>query len=264
MQAPLKTSRSVSLWELEAILPGPRQPGRHGLVRWHRDVTQHEHVIAVGALLIDGDREAFFSWLLAIAENGRRVSARLANAGFEPPPASANLPVLAALAAGDLARAEALGAAARADWSRPDGEYEDEFLWAATVNALAASAQPDAAACEARLAALEATEPRPYLERIALVRALLAGDARTFARALLDARHAYEDAIDKRSEAFGVKDTDFPARAGLWLEGLALLRLAERAGLPIERVDLRFLPAMAQGSVRGGALPRAGLVSEAG
>ena len=263
MGVSLKTYRSTSLWELEELLAGPQRSGRSGLVKWSEDVTAHEHVLAVAALLVDGDRDVFFSWLLAIAENGRRIAARLATAGFAGPPASPNLPVLAALAAGDLKRAAALGANARTDWSRSDGEYEDEYLWAATVNALAASPNPDAAACEARLVALEATEPRPYLERIAVVRALLAGDAQTFANAVLDARHAYEDDIERQREQFGTKETDFPARQGLWLEGLALLRLGERAGLAFDRIDLRFLPAMAQGQPSG-SLPQGGLVDEAG
>jgi hypothetical protein len=250
MGASLDTFGATAVWELRGLLAGPERPGRAGLLRWHKGVAERQHVGAVAALLVDGDRDRFFQMLLAAAENGRRISSRFTAQGWAGPPASANLPLLAALAASDFERAGELARGAPGGWARDDGEYEDEFLWASALDALVRSPSPDPTACEARLGALEDAAPRLYLERIAIVRALLAGEGDAFEAALLDGRAAYEEELDERAGSFGLKSIDFPARQALWLEGLALIRIAERAGIDFDRPDLRFLPAIAQGPVQ--------------
>lgn len=138
--------------------------------------------------------------------------------------------------AGELVR---LGPAA---WRR-DGEYEDDFCYHA---ALARLAVPDASEALPPLDALvarlvEVAEPGP---RLALVRALVEGDADGF-------REAFESRLDERAR---FADELFPARRNqplfvasrhVFVEGLAMLTLAEQRGWAMAD-EYAYCPAVAR------------------
>ncbi|HYO52410.1 hypothetical protein [Archangium sp.] len=71
-----------------------------------------------------------------------------------------------------------------------------------------------------------------------LFRALLASDGSRFFAAFERVLQGHEIETEARAVGFGVSPDKFVAYRFIWFEGLALLRLAERAGL---RSDAPFL-----------------------
>jgi hypothetical protein len=237
--------RADAAHALGDVMDGFR-PGAAGaeLLRVHDAVSLHFHTIAVACLLVDGDSQKLFLNLTRCAENGLRFLKLLRHRALPLPSASKNTPLLCALAAGDLERAASIAALSRDDRDEAAREYEDEFLWARALQLLAAP-RPDAASIEPLLARLVELDPAAYGDRAATVRALLAGDAAAFEEAIAGAALVYAQATEERAKSFTTPVTTFAPHRFVWLEGLALLRLGERAGLRVER-ELRYCPRLAR------------------
>jgi hypothetical protein len=214
------------------------------LLRQHDTVAVALQTIAAACLLVDGDSQKFFLNLSRCAENGRRFQALLRSRGLDLPAASRNVPLLAALAAGDFALASAIAASARDTRDEAAREYEDEFLMARVFQFLAAP-RPDATDIEPLLVRLDELDPAAYGDRTAAIRALLAADAPGFEAAITGAALQYELATEERAKSFATPVTTFAPHRFLWLEGLALLRIGERAGLKVDG-DLKFCPRLAR------------------
>jgi hypothetical protein len=210
----------------------------------HDAVALALHTIAAACLLVDGDSQKFFLNLSRCAENGLRFATLLRRRDLPLPSASKNVPLLAALAAGDFARAAAIAAISRGTRDEEAREYEDEFLWARAIQLLAA-ARPDGDALSLLLEKLAALDAESYGDRVATVRALLAGNTAAFEDAMAGAAVAYELVTEKRAKSFTTPVTTFAPHRFLWLEGLALLRLGDRAGLRVER-ELKYCPRLAR------------------
>jgi hypothetical protein len=220
---------------------------REELVRVGAELVLRFHLLAAGSLLVDADAAKFFLHLSRCAENGLRLLQLLARRGLEPLPASQDVPLLAALAAGDRERAAAIVQHSAHRRDEAAREYEDEFLWARAIQLLAAPAGDRRELGEA-LARLEALELAGYRDRVAVARAIEARDGGALGRAIGRAAQAYGTATEKRAAAFGTPVTRFAPHRHLWLEGLALLRLGERAGLRVEG-QLRYCPRLARGEM---------------
>jgi len=217
---------------------------RAALLRDGERVLLLLHVIAAATLLVDGNPQGFFLNLCRMAENQRRLTALLLSRRELPPPARKNAGLLAALAAGDFKLADAL---ATISGTPPQPEdYEDEHLWATILQHFARLVPLPAAATESLVGRLEALGSKELGSRCAIARALLAGNARDFAEAFEVARLEYEEITEKRAADFTTPVTAFAPHRFLWLEGLALLRLAERAGIAPAEMELRYCPALAR------------------
>jgi hypothetical protein len=224
----------------EAFSPGmPRE----ALLQAHDDAASSFLAIGVATLLVDGNADAFFLNLCRCAENGRRLLALFRRRALDPPPASRNVPLLAALAAGDLARADAIAALSRDTLAEAEREYQDEFLWALCLQRLARAGEIEGAALEPVLARLAESGGRE--SEVAFARALLARDGQGLAEAFAGALVERETEIEERAKAFTTPVTDFAPHRFIWLEGLALLRLAERAGLGLDG-EYRYCPRLAR------------------
>lgn len=210
----------------------------------HDSVALQLHTIAVACLLVDGNARTFFLNLVRCAENGRRFLALFRARGLPLPPASRNVPLVAGLAAGDFARASAIAALSNDARDAASHEYEHEFLWARAFQLLAPPA-PDPGALGPVLDRLEILDPAAYGDRTAAIRALLAHDPAAFERAMIGAALHQEQVTEERARAFTTPVTTFAPHRFLWLEGLALLRLGERAGLSVDR-ELRGCPRLAR------------------
>jgi len=244
----MKSLRSDAAMKLEGLMDGFR-PGadRDTLLAQVNDILLSLHTIAVATLLVDGNPQGFFLNLCRAAENGLRLLHLLRSRKLTPPPASWNLPLLAALAAGNFPQADAIAAASTTTWQHAEvREYEDEFLWAVILQHLARQKPAPASTVEPLIARLEKANKKEYGSRCAVARALLAQSADDFAKAFAAARLEYEIRIEKEARAFGTPVTPFAPHRFLWLEGLALLRLAERAGLELEDADYRYCPPLAR------------------
>jgi hypothetical protein len=244
----MKSLRADAAMKLEGLMDDFR-PGvdRDTLLAQANDILLCLHTLAVATLLVDGNPQGFFLNLCRAAENGRRFLDLLRARKLAPPPASWNLPLLAALAAGSFAQADAIATASTTTWQHNEvREYEDELLWAVILQQLARQKPPPASQVEPLFARLEKVNKKEYGSRCALARALLAQDASGFAKAFEAARLGYEIQIEKEAKAFGTPVTSFAPHRFLWLEGLALLRLAERAGIPLEGADPKYCPPLAR------------------
>ncbi len=241
----LRALRADAARALGEVMDGFR-PGAstEELLRQHDAVSLHLHTIAVACLLVDGDAQKLFLNLTRCAENGLLFLKLLRRRALPLPAASKNVPLLAALAAGDFERAAAISVASRDDRDEEGREYETEFLWARALQLLAAP-RADAAAVEPILARLVELDPGAYADRAGAVRALLAGDAAAFEEAIAGAALAYEQVTEARARSFTTPVTTFAPHRFVWLEGLALLRLGERAGLRVER-ELKYCPRLAR------------------
>lgn len=242
---PLKADAAMMVPDLlEAFDPGaPREE----LVRIGADLVLQFHILAAATLLVDANVEKFFLHLSRCAENGLRLLTLLGRRGLALLPASHDIPLLAALAAGDWARAAAIVQHSADQRDRAASEYEDEFLWARALQLLAVEGGDGRVLGEA-LDRLEALDPAGYGDRIAVARAIAARDGEQLEEAIGKAAQAYAQVTEKRAAAFGTPVRKFAAHRHLWLEGLALLRLGERAGLRVKQ-QLRYCPRLARSAM---------------
>lgn len=202
-------------------------------------------IIAAATLLVDGNPQHFHLNLCRAAENGRRLLDLLRTRGLAPPPARKNAPLLCALAAGHFPLADAIAAVSPTEW-RKEEEYEDEFLWARVLQELARQGASSRPVVEHLLASLEKVAPDASASRCGLARALLEGERNDFAEHFATARMEYEEQTEKRARAFATPVTAFAPHRFLWLEGLGLLRLGERAGLQLADTEYRYCPPLAR------------------
>ena len=239
----LRADAAASLGErLSRFDPAADRPR---LLAWLDAAVQELHVIAVATLLVDGNPQGFFLNLCRMAENGRRMQGLLGSRGLAPPPARRNTPLLGALAAGHFALAEAVAASSATQWQQ-GAEYEAEFLWARALQLLARTPPAPSVALERVLVPLEQVGKEPYASRVSLARALAAADRAGFAEAFAAACLDHGISIEKRARSVSTPVTSFAPHRFIWLEGLALLRLAERAGIAPEDTDFRYCPPLAR------------------
>jgi hypothetical protein len=243
----LQSLRADSAYHLGQLMEGftPGAP-RTLLVQQYEAVALHLLTIAVGTLLVDGASQKFFLNLVRAAENGRRFLALLHKRGEELPPASRDVPLLAGLAAGDFVRAGAIAALSRTDRAVSAGEYEVELLWARVLQVLAHFEPSWRGDVEPLLKALPSADGnKAYGERAAAVQAMLKGDRAELEARMVAAATEYGAGVEKRAASFTTPVTSFAPHRFLWLEGLALLRVAERAGIPCE-VEVQYCPRLAR------------------
>lgn len=149
-----------------------------------------------------------------------------------------------AVAAGDDEAARGIARAARANWNA-DVEYEDDFLYARwLMQRFATDAAPGAG--DALLARWEAVLDGAVDPRLAICRALAAGDAEAFEAALAALLAAFGDAYAQAEEADRLTDDEAATERNFCVEGLALVRLAERVGIT-PAGNHPFVPSLARG-----------------
>lgn len=183
--------------------------------------------MAVANLLLTGLPEDFFAFLDMSAQAWlhflRLAPAERKATGLSPG-------FFDAVACGDLDAARAIAAQSRPDFNGAE-EHLDDFLFVWTLMALVSPAAPPPLAD--RLASLEA-EAEDGDPRVAVCRALAARDPAALAAALdgwvLDRRTETAELV----EAELIHPDDVPTTAKVWVELLAVLRLAGLAGIPTD------------------------------
>ena len=205
----------------------------------YNELSERYRNIGVAFLLLDGDLDAFAHSLIDSAVTRRELLRR----GLPDEPdydvrASFLAPVHDALAVGQLGLAAEIGRLSPDVWYE-DFEYEEDFLYARLLFGLADGAPPAglAALADRHEAALRGVDD----PRTAVCRALVARDAVAF----VEAFEAFAEAEAARIAEARVASYEFYDFQEVSVEGLALLKLAERAGLPTER-EYRHCPAWAR------------------
>jgi hypothetical protein len=151
---------------------------------------------------------------------------------------------LGAVAAGSWSLADGLLADAATSW-QVGAEYEDDYAYAAVLHAVARRGGASAAELDRLLETLERAGAETYGTRLDLIRALAAGVEAPFVDAFADAHREQEVLTETRARSLTTPVTSFAPHRYIWLEGLALLRLAEHAGLRIDR-EFLYCPPLAR------------------
>jgi hypothetical protein len=222
--------------------------------RFYEGITTHLRAMGISYLLLDGAADAFYAELTISAQARRHYLARCAKTGYSDfhnacSRWGAFFDALASHAGGlaaDIARLSP------ADWLAGD-EYEDDYCYARFLHfTIAGGAAPDE--LEAILVRFEAALEGAASPRLAVCRALLVRDQAAFDTAFDEL--LLERRAEIAEERAGIAEEDICAALGtyVFVEGLALLRIAEGAGLKTRR-EYPLCPALAR--VPLGAAPPA-------
>jgi hypothetical protein len=222
--------------------------------RFYEDLCGAGRAMAIAYVLLYADTDAFYDELTISGQARRHYLARCAKAGFADfrGAASRGDGFFDALAARDVALARDIAALSPADW-REAGEYEDDFCY---VRFLQRFVSPKVTAEELAILLArfdKALEGAPSI-RFDVCRAFLARDEAAFKKAfdaLLDAR-AVE--VDEEREGIANEDLAAALKTHVFVEGLALLVVAEGLGFKTAR-EYPMCPALGR-APRVGAPPR--------
>jgi hypothetical protein len=227
--------------------------------RYYQELTHLLRAHAILRLVADGDAEGFSNDLTLsgraarahLRHHARPVHADRRRAGLLPHCAqpvhadrrrahSCSGPFFDALAAGDIALATEIADLAPSHW-RPDEEDEGDFLWRRTLGLLLVGAHRPL--IEAHLDRFAARVSEGHDARLDVCRALYAGDSVGFDtafRALLCRREIEIVRSRRRVKA----DTYHSLGTQVYIEGIAVLKMARAGGISIER-EYPMCPALA-------------------
>lgn len=221
----------------EATLDG-FEPGapREELVGDVEAIVRALHTTGVSMLLVEGKPQEFLLDLCRAAENWRRLLVHLRWRRLDLPPASHLAPLYGAMAAGDWSLARGIAASAATRW-QPGEEYEDDFDWAALLHHCVTGEGQERLA--PHVSQLRRTGPEAYGDRLEVLQAIWSRDRDAFVSAFNAALAAHGEEMEEAVQSFGTNKVELAPYRFIWLEGLALLRLSEQAG--IDTSDERFL-----------------------
>lgn len=206
---------------------------------------------AIGSLLLTGRSQHFF---LFLPQSGRAFAHFLTHAEALSPRLSQCAPFFDAVGAGDFEGAADIARRSRRTWAQGE-EYEEDFLFPYFLMQHFFLDAP-ATACESLLARYEQALQGAEDLRLEVCRALLAGDSDAFNAALTQYLCEHKDVLDKRSRESVVPEEEKAAGMNVSIEGLALVRLAERKGLETEEEYL-LIPSIAREAPRAAVAPEA-------
>lgn len=237
-----------------------------GIGRWAKgefsgelsfDICLNWRVYAMCRMLLDADTDGF---AMSLVKSGQARIEYLSRRHQEAEPdgtwlcLSKNLPFEDCLAGGALHEARRVSELSPMEWF-PDAEEEDEHRWQVFLHRFLRDAPgTPGPALTSALRDLEMLWGEDGEPRLEAARALSARDPAALAEAfevMLDAR---EERIRKLRKTHGVPKDLLLTDGALYLEGLALLRLAELAGMNMPG-EFRYLPGDARVPVRNAPLP---------
>ncbi len=212
--------------------------------------------LGITRLLANGDTEGFYHELMRSGHTRLYFLTRCKAEGCHLPEAAAGRieGLSDALAAGALDLATNIAEASPRDWWEDD-EYEDDFTYAHFLHKLLLGADRKAE-LEPILSRFERAaegEPTPRLE---VCRALATRDQESFDQAFASLIVAREAEIEAAKERFELETETVITDRSIFVEGLSLLRLAERNGIAT-KAEYLFCPSLARLAV-GKALPPGG------
>jgi hypothetical protein len=196
--------------------------------------------LGILALLIAANSDAFFHALIQAAITRRYFLDRCLDEGvFAHAARRASFvgPFLDAVAADQLGLARQIADASPDDWMQGD-EYEDDFAYAAFLHDLVA-VDDRGDRCRATLERFEQALEGGIDLRLDVCRALLERDQASFDEAfapmLADYDRRMTEIADPKRDSILAQDYNFEPNRRIFVEGLALLRLAEARGIAVER-----------------------------
>lgn len=217
--------------------------------RYCDEVTAWRRALGIRRLLLDADIDGFHHELLRSAFTRRTYLQRCKGAGYADhyTVASRTEPFFDALTAGGLACTKELAAMSPSQ-PRPDDEYPEDFTYARFLLDFVQAEGTHGEALEARLTQYEAALGDADEPRLALCRALLDRNAASFESAFDMLLELRAGEVARQRARFSLNPSVVTGEY-VFIEGLALLRLAEGASLPT-REEYPFCPALARVPMR--------------
>lgn len=233
----------VAFWSLG--LSEPSYPARE-LGRLSMELVDKFRSLAIMALLAKGDCDAFYHHLIRGARARQTYLSRLAAQSIDDDHHQASGrfdAVINAVAAADFDLAREIAELSPSEW-RQGHEYEDDYCYAQLLHGFVQQPVPEdeLPSVADRLEAYLDGEPLPRLD---VCRALLSRDQGAFDEAfadLIDWREAEIAAAIARSQA---ESPPVMVQRLVFVEGLAVLRLAEHRGL-VTQDEYDHCPSMAR------------------
>ncbi|MBJ6761552.1 immunity 49 family protein [Myxococcaceae bacterium JPH2] len=153
-------------------------------------------------------------------------------------------PLCDALAAGDDALAKEIAALSAPSWVRRK-EFEDDCHYGRILGLLASDGSPIPSDAELLLADLVRSTGEDSAPRVRICRALLVQEPEAFHGALQALVEEHGAHFRSRAGSLEASQAYFQTERAIFVEGLALLRLAMRRGLAVEEREYAFLPSPA-------------------
>jgi hypothetical protein len=210
------------------------------------ELSDKLRALAIITLLVKGERDFFYHNLIRSGMARATYLQRLQAAGIQDDHHQASgryEPLLDTIASADLALARRIVHLSPTEW-RKGHEYEDDYCYAQLLHRFVQET-PHAQAILPLLEQFEAYLEGQQSARLDVCRALVQRDQNAFDEAfvaLLDEQEI-KIATDK---ARGMEDSPvIVAKRQIFIEGLAILRLAEGRGLTIQR-EYRYCPSLAR------------------
>ncbi|WP_426756346.1 Imm49 family immunity protein [Myxococcus sp. Y35] len=227
VRTPLPLIEKNSLIQLQMVLP--RVLARQVTQAQMMSVCALYRRMGIAQLFLSGLPDGFFEDL---SRSARAFLFFLQGAQDSAKTTSRSEPYFDAIACGDTEAEREIAQHSRATWS-PGEEYEDDFLYARILMerfTLAASNDH----LDVTMKRYERLPTADDDVRLTLCQALVAADAQRFEDGLGLLLEARTQALRQRIAAERLSPDDASTTAHLSVEVLALLRLAERAGLSTE------------------------------
>ncbi|QSQ22278.1 immunity 49 family protein [Pyxidicoccus parkwayensis] len=244
----IELSASSKAGELARELEvGHRPPEEVERILFH--LSRYARAAGIAHLLAYADGATFRQHLLRSGE-ARRQLLQLARQQGRPVnrfTATGNYgPLCDALAAGADETARDIARLSFTEHVRRD-EYEDDFHYARFLGWLVAGDEAQRAEAEGFLDAFERVLQGESSPRLDLCRALMAHEQEGLDSALKALLEERERHFHAKAKSWSVKDEHYETERFVFVEGLALLRLAERRGLSVQ-AEYLFMPGLARAS----------------
>jgi hypothetical protein len=208
-------------------------------------ISSHERMLAIALLLAEADTEGYFRHLAMSGQAHKQLLMEMTKVG-QPTrfAASGNFhPFCDALAAGQAPLAREIANLSPGQWMSGE-EYEEDFVYGRFLHFLLLDEFRASARQEVlldRMAKLD-EEPDP---RQRLCRALFEKDPESFEAALVDAIRAHEQHCAELEARRFSPSAQGQTERYVFIEGLALLRMAEGMGLRTSS-EYRLMPSLAR------------------
>ncbi|MCP3166660.1 Imm49 family immunity protein [Myxococcus qinghaiensis] len=235
---------SLELEPLREALGKPAaSPAQHA--RRLHEVSRHERMLGIALLLAEADTDGFFSHLTLSAEAHARLLREARDSGQATRFAGTGNfhPFCDALVAGQVPLAREMARLAPEQWI-PGEEYEEDFVYGRFLHALLLDGDQGLEQQEALLDRMARLDPE-WEPRQRLCRALFERDAHAFEVALVEAASEHQRRCDELAATRFSPTLENHTERYVFIEGLALLRLAKAAGLQTEP-EHKLMPSLAR------------------
>ncbi|RJS21939.1 hypothetical protein DRW03_16570 [Corallococcus sp. H22C18031201] len=233
----------LELEQLREALSNPATPSQYA--RRLHEICRHERMLGIALLLAEADTDGFFRHLTLSAETHARLLQGARNSGqFVRFTGAGNVhPLCDALVAGQPPLARKLADLAPNQWMSEE-EYEEDFVYGRFLHILLLEGTPGLEQQEALLDRMAKLDPEPE-PRQRLCRALFDRDPSAFEVALVEAASEHQRHCDERAATRFSPTLEGQTERYVFIEGLALLRLAKAVGLQTEPEHI-LMPSLAR------------------